>query len=70
MSNAACELFPQLQLGLDLIEVLDGKCLRISQRKFIDIPFTQQDFKNKSPRTDIPFHSTLEPDEKFSRKEF
>ena len=40
MSNPACELFPQLQFDLDLIEVLDGKCLRISQTKFIDIPFS------------------------------
>ena len=65
MNNPAGDLFPQLQLNLDLIEVLDGKCLRISQRKFIDIPFTQQDFRNKSPRTYIPFDSTLEPDAKF-----
>ena len=68
MSNPACELFPQLQFDLDLIEVLDGKCLRISQRKFIDIPFTQQDFRNKSSRTYIPFDSTLEPDAKFFKE--
>ena len=65
MSNPACELFPQLQLDFDLIEVLDGKFLRISQRKFIDIPFTKQDFRNKSPRIYIPFDSTSEPDAKF-----
>ena len=68
MSNPACEHFPQLQLDLDMIEVLDGKCLRISQRKFIDIPSTQQDFRNKSPRTYIPFDSTLEPDAKFFKE--
>ena len=68
MSNPACELFPQLQLNLDLTEVLDGKCLRISQRKFIDIPFTQKDFRNKSLRTYVPFDSTLEPDAKFFKE--
>ena len=47
MSNPACKLFPRLQLDLDLIEVLDGKCLRISQRKFIDIPFTQKKFQKQ-----------------------
>ena len=68
MSNPACELFPQLQLDLDLIEVLDGKCLRLSQKKFIDIPSTQQDFRNKSRRTYIPFDSTLEPDAKYFKE--
>ena len=68
MSNPACELFPQLQLDFDLIEVLDGKCLTISQRKFIDIPFTKQDFRNKSPRTYIPFDSTSQPDPKFFKE--
>ena len=68
LSNPASELFPQLQLDLDLIEVLDGKCLRISQRKSIDIPFTQKDFRNKSPRTYIPFGLTLEPDAKYFKE--
>ena len=69
MSNPACELFSQLQLDLDLIEVLDGKCLRISQRKFLDIPFTQQDFRYKSPCAYIPFQSTSEPDTKYFKEE-
>ena len=68
MGNPACERFPQLQLDLDLIDVLDGKCLRISQRKFIDIPFTQQDFRYKSPRTYIPFDSMSEPDAKYFKE--
>ena len=69
MSNPACELFSQLQLDLDLIEVLDGKCLRISQRKFLDIPFTQQDFRYKSPCAYIPFQSTSDPDTKYFKEE-
>ena len=68
MSNPACELFPQLQLDLDLIEVSDGKCRRISQRKFIDIPFTQKDFRYKSPRAYIPFDSTSESDAKYFKE--
>ena len=68
MSNPACELFPQLQLDLDLIEVSNGKCLRISQRKFVDIPFTQKDFRYKSPRAYIPFDSTSEPDAKYFKE--
>ena len=30
VSNPACELFPQLTLDLDLIEVQEGKCFKIS----------------------------------------
>ena len=68
MSNPACELLLQLQLDLDLIEVLNEKCLRISQRKFIDIPCTQQDFRNKSPKSHIPYDSMLEPDAKYFKE--
>ena len=68
MSNPVCELFSKLQLDLDLIEVLDGKCLRILQRKFMDIPFMQQDFRNKSPRIYILSDSMLEPDAKYFKE--
>ena len=43
MSNPACELFPQLNPDLDLIEVLNGKSLTISERKFICKPLQEND---------------------------
>ena len=65
MSNPACELFPQLTLGLDLTEVQEGKCFKISQWKFIDSPFTQKDFRKISPRMFIPCDSTSPPEPKY-----
>ena len=44
MSNPSCELFPQLRLDLDLIEVSGGKFFQISKRKFIDCPFEAKEF--------------------------
>ena len=38
MSNHSYELFPQLRLDLDLIEVSGGKFFQISKRMFIDCP--------------------------------
>ena len=63
MSNPACELFPQLTLDLDLIEVQEGKCFKII--KFIDSPFTQKDFRKISPRMFIPYDSTSLPEPKY-----
>ena len=65
MSNPACELFQQLTLDLDLIEVQEGRCFKISQRKFIDSPFTQNDFCKISPTMFIPYESTSPPEPKY-----
>ena len=70
MSNPARELFSQLKLDLDLIEVLNGKSLEISKRKFICTPLKENDFRKTSQRMFISFDSSVEPDEKFSSKEF
>ena len=44
MSNPVCELFPQLKLDLDLIEVLNGKSLKISEKEFICTALQENDF--------------------------
>ena len=38
MSNPACELFPQFKLDLDLIEVLNGKSLKIWRENLFVLP--------------------------------
>ena len=50
MSNTACDLFPKISRNLDLIEVLGGKCFKISERRFIDTPLKEGDFQKLSPR--------------------
>ena len=44
MSNTACDLFPKISRNLDLIEVLGGKCFKISERRIIDSPFKRRRF--------------------------
>ena len=55
MSNPSCELFLQLRLDLDLIEVSGGKCFQISRRKFIDCSLEAKEFGKVSPRMFVPF---------------
>ena len=43
----------------------EGKCFKISQRKFIDSPFTQKDFRKISHRRFIPYDSTSSPAQKY-----
>ena len=50
MRNPACELFSQIKLDLDLIQVLNGKSLKILERKFISTLLQENDFCKTSPR--------------------
>ena len=68
MRNPACKLFPQLKLDLDLIEVLNGKSLKTSKRKFISTPLQENDFRKTSPRMLISYDSSVEPDAKFFKQ--
>ena len=68
MSNPECELFRQLKLDLDLVEVLNGKSLKISERKFICTPLQENDFRKTSPRMFILYESSAEPDAKFFKQ--
>ena len=68
MSNPACELFPQLKLDLDLIEVLNGKSLKISERKIICTPLQENDFPKTYPRMFISYECSAEPYAKFFKQ--
>ena len=61
MSNAACDLFPKISRNLDLIEVLGGKCFKMSER-FIDTPLKEGDFQKLSPRMFIEYTPDIEPE--------
>ena len=62
MSNTACDLFPKISRNLDLIEVLGGKCFKISERRFIDTPLKEGDFQKLSPRMFIEYNPDVEPE--------
>ena len=40
MSNPQCEVFPQIKIDFNFIEVSGGYCFKISERKFVSIPFS------------------------------
>ena len=54
-----------LKLDLDLIEVSNGKSLKISKRKYICTPLKENDFRKTSPRIFTSYDSSVEPDAKF-----
>ena len=62
VSNTACDLFQKISRNLDLIEVLGGKCFKISERRFIDIPLKEEDFQKLSPRMFIKYNLDVEPE--------
>ena len=62
MSNTACDLFPKISRNLDLIEVLGGKCFKISERTFIDTPLREGDFQKLSPRMFVEYNPDVEPE--------
>ena len=62
MSNIACDLFPKISRNLDLIEVLGGKCFKISERRFIDTPLKEGDFQKLSPGMFIEYNPDVEPE--------
>ena len=68
MSNTACDLFPKISRNLDLIEVLGGKCFKISERKFIDTPSKEDDFQKLSPRMFIEYNPDVEPEPLYFRE--
>ena len=55
MSNPQCEVFPQIKIDFNFIEVNSGYCFKISERKFVTCPFTSEDFRKISPRTFVAY---------------
>ena len=62
MSSTACDLFPKISRNLDLIEVLGGKCFKISERRFIDTPLKEGDFQKLSARMFVEYNPDVEPE--------
>ena len=61
-----CTVIPETEFDFDLIEVSDGRCLKLSARKFTDCPLEDQDIGKKSPRLFTSYDSsTVAPDAKY-----
>ena len=63
MSNTQREVFPQIKIDFNFIEVSGSYFLRISERKFVSWPFSSEDFRKISPRTLVAYDpsTSLEP---------
>ena len=56
-----CEFTKELRINYDLIEVKEGWCFWISQRKFVLYPIGHNDIGKESPRAFIDYEHTKEP---------
>ena len=65
VSAECCEIVGQLKIDLDVIEVLDGQCFSISQRKFIPCPISENEIGVVSPRMFLSYDSTATPEAKY-----
>ena len=68
LSHPACEIIPQIQFDLDLIEVLHGYCFSIKSRSFIPSPIPASNLGKLSPRAFIPYDHTTPPQPKYFRQ--
>ena len=68
MSNPSCDLFPRLHRIFDLIEVPMGKCFKILERRFVDTPLSDSDFRKVSLRTFVEFDPKKDPEPLYFRE--
>lgn len=68
LKNPKSQLIRQLKILHDLIEVNDGWCLSISQRRFVKEPMSDDQVGNSSPRAYFNCNHETTPDAKFFRE--
>ena len=68
MCNPSCDLFPREHRNFDLIEVLGGKCFKISERRFLDTPLADSDFRKVSLRMFVEFDPEKDPEPIYFRE--
>ena len=61
----SCTIIQQMKVNYDLIEVLGGKCWKITARRFIDTPYTEDDRGHVSPRMFFPYDSNTNPQPRY-----
>lgn len=61
LGDKECEFTKELRINYDLIEVKEGWCFSISQRKFVLHPIGHNDIGKESPRAFIDYEHTKVP---------
>ena len=70
LKHPACQLIKQIEFDFDLIEVIlpCGTCFRISERKFVHEPISDDDVLKVSSRMYVPYDSSSPPNPKYFRE--
>ena len=68
MSNPQCEVFPQIKIYFNFVEVNCGYCFKISKRKFVSCPLSSKDFRKISPRTFVAYDPSTPPEPKYFKE--
>ena len=68
LSHPACEMITQIEFDLDLIEVSNGCCFSISQRKFIPNPIPSSKIGKLSPRAFVPYDCSTPPQPRYFKQ--
>ena len=68
LSNPHCEVMRPLCVYYNLIEVNDGQCWSIKDRRFVDNAIDDKDIGHITPRAFSPYDPTKEPDPKYFKE--
>jgi hypothetical protein len=68
IGHPACEVIEQLQFDVDLIEVANGFCFSIRNRRFIPCPIAESMCGKMSPRAFVPYDCSTPPDPGYFRQ--
>ena len=68
LSNPHCEVIRPLCVDYNLIEVNDGQCWSIMDRRFVDNAIADKDIGHITPRAFSPYDPTKEPDPKYFKE--
>lgn len=68
LANPHCEVIRPLCVDYNLIEVNDGKCWSIKERRFLENVIADKDIGHVTPRAFSPYDPTREPEPKYFKE--
>ena len=68
LANPFCEVIRSLRVDYNLIEVNDGRCWSIKERRFLDIAIKDKDIGHVTPRAFSTYDAMKEVEPKYSKE--
>ena len=65
LANPFCEVIRPLTVDYNLIEVSDGKCWSLKERRFVENAIDEKEIGHVTPRAFSPFDATKEPEPRY-----